>query len=91
LFLTFLKQKYGFTFMTPLISDMVQEDPAKRPTMDQVVARFDEIFRSLSQWKLRSRVVGKTDSNIAGIYRAVVHAIHAVQYILTRKPAVPVP
>jgi len=86
----FIDQKYGFSFMTPLISDMVHEDPAKRPTMDQVVTRFDEILRSLSQWKLRSRVIGKNDSNIAGFYRATVHAFHATQYILTRQPAVPV-
>jgi len=86
----FIDTKNGFSFMMPLISDMVQEDPEKRPTIDQVVARFDDILRSLTQWKLRSRVVGKKDSNIVGIYRAAVHAFHVAQYLLTRKPAVPI-
>ncbi|KAJ6496860.1 hypothetical protein DFH09DRAFT_945771 [Mycena vulgaris] len=46
--------KFGFEFMRPLVSDMVQDDPAKRPTIDEVVARFDEIRAGLSSWKLRS-------------------------------------
>ncbi|KAJ6496871.1 hypothetical protein DFH09DRAFT_1103500 [Mycena vulgaris] len=46
--------KFGFAFMRPLVSDMVQDDPAKRPTIDEVVARFDEIRAGLSSWKLRS-------------------------------------
>jgi hypothetical protein len=34
-------QKYhGFEFMKVFIAEMVQEDPVKRPTMDEVVARF---------------------------------------------------
>jgi len=86
----FIDTKIGFSFMMPLISDMIHEDPTKRPTMDQVVARFDEISHSLTQWKLRSRVINKKDSIVAGFYRAVVHVIHTAHYVLTRKPAVPV-
>ena len=45
-FLNLVDQKYnGFQFIQPLITDMVQEDPAKRPTMDEVVTRFAEIDR----------------------------------------------
>jgi hypothetical protein len=37
-------QKYkGFVFMEPLIVDMVQDDPSRRPVMDEVTARFLEI------------------------------------------------
>ncbi|KAJ7748427.1 hypothetical protein B0H16DRAFT_1553380 [Mycena metata] len=53
--------KLGFEFMRPLVSDMVQSDPAKRPTIDEVVSRFQEIHSRLSWWKLRSRVVKKTE------------------------------
>jgi len=87
----FIDVKFGFSFMTPLISDMVHEDPAKRPTMAQVVIRFDEIQRSLSQWKLWSRIVDREESRILGIYRTALHAVQAAQYLLTRKPAVPAP
>jgi serine/threonine protein kinase len=40
----YFMQKYiGFEFMEPLVTDMVQNDPTKRPTMDEVVTRFSEI------------------------------------------------
>jgi hypothetical protein len=43
-FVTSTNQKYnGLEFMQPLIVDMVQEDPTKRPNMDEVVTRFAEI------------------------------------------------
>ena len=89
--LPFSRKTMGFPFMVPLISDMIDVDPTKRPTTDQVVTCFDEISRSLSQWKLRSRVVSKEDSILTGLYRAAIHAIHTTYYLLTRKPAVPVP
>ncbi|KAJ7630024.1 hypothetical protein DFH06DRAFT_1005613 [Mycena polygramma] len=53
--------RWGFGFMRPLVNDMVQDDPTKRPSIDQVVTRFAEIQRGLSSWKLRSRVVGKRE------------------------------
>ena len=31
--------------MRRLVSDMVRDDPAKRPTIDQVVTRFEKICR----------------------------------------------
>jgi hypothetical protein len=35
----------GFEFMEALVADMVQDDPTKRPTMDEVVTRFSDIKR----------------------------------------------
>jgi len=50
-------QKYkGFEFMESPITDMVQDDPTKRPSMEEVVTRFSEIRGKLSTWKLRSRI-----------------------------------
>lgn len=61
--LTFPNQRnFGFIFLEKLVAAMVQSDPTKRPTIGQVVARFDEICRWLSIWKLRSRVVRRKDS-----------------------------
>ena len=41
--------------MKPLIDDMVHNDPDKRPTMDEVIQRFDALVEGLGQWKLRAR------------------------------------
>jgi len=87
----FLDKKRGFSFMQPLISDMVATDPDKRPSMDQVVERFDEMRRSLSKAKLRSRVLGKKEPGIVAVFRGPVHFIRTVGYILRGIPPVPVP
>ncbi|KDQ55741.1 hypothetical protein JAAARDRAFT_37166 [Jaapia argillacea MUCL 33604] len=87
----FIQAKLGFQFMEPLVVDMVQDDPTKRPTMDEVVARFATIVSSLSSWKLRSRVVGRKDNAILGAYRTVTHWARRVSYIVRRVPAIPTP
>ncbi|KAF7291039.1 Protein kinase domain-containing protein [Mycena chlorophos] len=46
----------GFGFMKDLVADMTQDEPSKRPTIDEAAARFAQIQRGLSSWKLRSRV-----------------------------------
>lgn len=51
----------GVEFMAPLIADMVQDDPSKRPTIDEVVARFEKLRKALPWWKLRSRLVRKDE------------------------------
>ncbi|EGO25701.1 hypothetical protein SERLADRAFT_415172 [Serpula lacrymans var. lacrymans S7.9] len=85
----FLLTKRGLEFMLPLVKDMVQDDPVKRPTMDEVVARFDEILKELSSWKLRSRVIYKEDSNIESLYHGVVHWTRRISYIVRRVSAIP--
>ncbi|KAJ7709015.1 hypothetical protein B0H17DRAFT_1156000 [Mycena rosella] len=71
-------------FMQPLVTNMVAEHPTKRPIMDEVFVRFEEIRRSLSTWKLRSRPVPR---NKLGIVNSLVRRIG---YILRRIPPVPV-
>lgn len=75
--------------MQPLITDMVQDDPNQRPTIDEVVTRFAKICQGLSSWKLRSRVVKRGDSTIPGIYRSITHWYRRVTFIVTRNPAIP--
>lgn len=43
--------------MASLVADMVQDDPSRRPTIHEVVNRFDRIQRSISWWTLQSRLV----------------------------------
>ncbi|KAH8825799.1 kinase-like domain-containing protein [Flagelloscypha sp. PMI_526] len=47
----------GTEFMRPLVESMCAEDPTKRPTIDEVVSRFNKVRGSLSSAKLRSRLV----------------------------------
>jgi hypothetical protein len=85
-------QKYqGFEFMEPLVADMVQNDPTKRPTMNEVVTRFSEIRRKLSTWKLRSRIARKYELWPVTAWKSVTHWYRTVGYILGRKAAIPEP
>ncbi|OJA10332.1 hypothetical protein AZE42_07351 [Rhizopogon vesiculosus] len=85
----FLNTKVGFEFMKPLIDDMVQDDPHKRPKMNVVVERFDLIRQQLSTWKLRSRVAAKDEGLFKSLYRGAAHWRRRVAFIIKRAPAVP--
>ena len=52
---------------------MTREDPGLRPTMDEVVSRFESIRQSLKSGKLQSRVAGKYDDVITDILEGVPH------------------
>ncbi|KAH9920130.1 kinase-like domain-containing protein [Fomitopsis serialis] len=88
---TFLNKYRGLHFMRELISDMVQDDPEKRPTIAEVEARFDEIYRRLSWWTLRARLVGKTESVIVRAVRGTMHVYRTAKLVAQRRPAIPVP
>ncbi|KAF8058731.1 kinase-like domain-containing protein [Lyophyllum atratum] len=81
------KAKKGFEFMRELISDMVAEDPRKRPTMTEVVSRFDDIVKGLSTRKLRSPIVNVDES--LGALRSIAHWTKQTFYIARRLPAIP--
>jgi len=89
--LQFVQKCRGFEFMEPLIADMTQEDPQKRPTAQEVVSRFVEIRRGLSIWKLRSRVVHRDEIWPMRVLRAGRHLCRTAGYILARKAAIPEP
>ncbi|KAF5347697.1 hypothetical protein D9757_013495 [Collybiopsis confluens] len=76
-------------FLEGLISDMTQDDPAKRPTMDQVVIRFAEIRKGLSWWKLRSRVPETTAPLLPYWLYSPIHWAVQLSYIIRRIPAIP--
>jgi hypothetical protein len=77
--------------MESLVTDMVQNDPTKRPTMDEVVSRFSEIKGKLSTWKLRSRIARKHELWPVTAWKSVSHWYRTVSYILSRKAAIPEP
>lgn len=77
--------------MRPLVADMIQPDPIKRPTMDEVVARFDDIRRSLSRWKLRSRVVDPEEDAIEKFIHTTSHWRRRIWFVARGVPAIPKP
>ncbi|KIJ07482.1 hypothetical protein PAXINDRAFT_173469 [Paxillus involutus ATCC 200175] len=87
----FIQTQRGFEFMQPLVADMIQADPAKRPTMDEVVARFDSIRRGLSAWKLRSRVVDKDEDVFERLTRTISHWTRRIGFVARGVPAIPAP
>ena len=79
----------GFEFLRPLISDMMQDDPTKRPKIDEVINLFEDIVRNLSAWKLRSR----TSSRRANIFQDVGHVFshwkRRLIFVTKGTPAIP--
>ncbi|KAJ7467078.1 hypothetical protein FB451DRAFT_1484177 [Mycena latifolia] len=80
---------YGFEFMKALTDDMVSGDPAKHPTIDEVVERFAAICSSLSSWQFRFRII-KVD-NFTMPSRPLKDWYRKIGYILRRVPAIPWP
>jgi hypothetical protein len=75
--------------MRPLVDAMTAEDPAQRPTMDEVVERFAKIRNGSNSWKLRSRVVKAGDSPYGYVPRTLVYWCVTIGYVLRRTPAIP--
>lgn len=70
--------------MQPLVDDMVQDEPGKRPTVDAVVSRFDEIRVSLQARKLHSRLVANDENRVERV-------VKSMKYALVRKVSHPLP
>ena len=68
---------------------MTQETPADRPTIDEVVARWQAIRSTLSMKALRMRLVGREEDDVSRLYKGFVHAFRTVSYILRSIPPVP--
>ena len=75
--------------MRPLIADMIQKDPSKRPTMSEVVEQFDAIRSGLSSWKLRSRVINRGETAYYGVTRGTSHWMRQIGLIAHGIPPVP--
>ncbi|KAI0709586.1 kinase-like domain-containing protein [Cerioporus squamosus] len=82
----------NFKFMEPLIARMVQEEPSKRPTMDEVVSEFAAIRAKLSCWKLRERLVERRDSVVMNVIKDVHHiSTRALPNLLSFRKPIPTP
>ena len=70
---------------------MVQEDPEKRPNLDEVVSQFSEIKSKLRTWKLRSRIARKHEVWPVAAWRSVSHWYRTAGYVIARMAAIPEP
>jgi hypothetical protein len=76
--------------MRKLIDAMTDENPAKRPTIEEVIEKFDEIRNSLSTVKLRSPIISKKDPRIFTTFRYARQLTRSLLYVIQQIPAVPV-
>ncbi|TFY71472.1 hypothetical protein EVG20_g1547 [Dentipellis fragilis] len=88
---SFMQKYYGFGFMEKLVADMVQDDPSKRPDINEVVSRFAKMRTSLYCWKLRSRAIPRKEWKILTLWRYPPHILRTIQFTLSHKPAIPGP
>ena len=77
--------------MKPIITSMIQADPDKRPKMDEVVARFDDVRRGLSQRKLRSRVADINEDLFDRVIRTTSHWRRRIGFVARGVSALPSP
>ena len=75
--------------MAPLVEEMTRQQPGDRPTIEQVMQRFQEIQGSLPEKKLRSRYVYRDESLLARPFRAVRHVYRTARWDVTERPAIP--
>lgn len=75
--------------METLVNEMVQDDPAKRPKMEQVVSRFDASFKGLSNATFRARLTSRSEQPEDIIVNVVAHWYRRIKYTLQGRPALP--
>lgn len=75
--------------MDTLVAEMVQDDPAKRPTMNEVARRFDDICKALSTEKLQSRLVSRDEPIDEVLVNVVSHWYRRLKYSIQGHSAVP--
>ncbi|KAF9073655.1 kinase-like domain-containing protein [Rhodocollybia butyracea] len=82
---------HGLKFLAELVDDMMADDPAKRPTMDEVASRFSVIVQKQPWWKLRTRAVKKDEIIFLKPFRTLHHILWTFSMMLMLKPAIPCP
>ena len=77
--------------MEELVEAMTDENPAMRPTIEQVIEKFEHIQGSLSVIKLCSPIASKKDPIIFTVFRHALQVARTVPYVIHRRPAIPIP
>ncbi|KAJ3475559.1 hypothetical protein NLI96_g11760 [Meripilus lineatus] len=71
----------------------LEDDAAKRPTMDEVVSRFHTIMKSLSYFCLRSRLAERYEDEwfVVPIIRGIAHIYRTAIHVCTFRSPIPRP
>jgi hypothetical protein len=77
--------------MHDLVAEMTYIDPTKRPSIEDVVAKFSHIHDSLSSFKLRSPIISKHDPSLLSVFRCAKQILLTLQDVVLRNAAVPKP
>jgi hypothetical protein len=77
--------------MEDLVNWMTFDDPAKRPRIEEVLEKLALILQSLSQSKLRSPIVSRKVPRIFGVVQQARQTLRTMQYVVSRRPAIPDP
>jgi len=85
----FLNIYTGFAFMKGLVDAMTNDDPGKRPTIEEVISMFSRVRDSLSRFKLRSLMIAKKDPSLITGFRYARQVVRTAKYLLTKKASVP--
>ena len=75
--------------MEGLVDAMTDDDPEKRPTVEDVISRFSPIRDSLNKIKLRTFIAAKRDPSLFTACRHTRQFIRTAKYALSRKAAIP--
>ena len=70
--------------MEDLVEAMTDDNPAMRPTIEQVVEMFEHIQASLSAIKLRSPITSKNDPIPSTLYRYALQVARTVPDVIHR-------
>jgi len=87
----FMMKYHGFGFMRELVDAMTDPNPAVRPTMEEVVEKFDRIRDSLSAVKLRSPTTPKKDPILFTVFRHARQLARTFLHVVHQRPAIPIP
>jgi hypothetical protein len=77
--------------MKELVDAMTDENPAMRPTIEEVVEKFDAIRCSLSTVELNSPIKSKNDPTLFTVFRYAIQLTRTLLRVVRRRPAIPVP
>ena len=69
--------------MQDLVDEMTRVNPANRPLIEDVVARFSHIRKYLSGFKLRSPLVSKEKPSLFTIFGRAKQALLTPQYMFS--------
>ncbi|OSX65919.1 hypothetical protein POSPLADRAFT_1052589 [Postia placenta MAD-698-R-SB12] len=89
--MAFIRHYENLSFLHPLIADMVQNEPEKRPLIEEVASRFMEATSALSPGVLRDRLRERNESTVVRFFRGLEHFYRTAKYVVKRLSPVPTP